>query len=244
MRVTIKKRSLVVAALVTAGIVIVAIGFVVVRIKKNAPLSQTQYYARQLDKLKSDVNSIGTLIHQEEGENITPDQTNKYHDTLVDMLGTCRQMDERYENIKNDLGSKDLKESTEKVSKLCSDLEKVTDYARRQSEATEDFVLFPGTSIDNQSNPSKFQAVLGKTKSNLESLQQDPINDPAVPELIAYIETLQTAVTSSSDNATISKLLNTQQSNFINARRYFWDNTIQIANLQKAIDKLIGTFKN
>lgn len=215
--------------------------------KNNSTHSTARYYAEQLGNLTDNIQSINSLIKDENYRNPSLKNIDNYHNALVGVLDTCRQMNGRYNRTKDDVAIKHLRDRMDQVSKLCADLEKVTDYARKQSEAIQDFVLFPSASLTSQENLPKFHKILNKARSDLETLKQDPINDPAVPELLTLVDQMVEHTKDGSVNPndlnTLTNEVQTHQTNFLNARTYYWRNTIGIDALERAIIRLETQFK-
>lgn len=241
-RVSIKRRDLIVALLITG---LLAGALIVLANKDSHGQSQAKFYARQLDQIKSDVDTINSLNDKEAVKGAPAGQIDTYQVTLESILVSCRKMDERYGDIKADKSLKDLRKPTETAKKLCQDLAKVSRYALSQSRQTEAFMLFPADSLNGQT-VAKLQGILNSTRTGLEELNSDPIKDPALPEQITLMKELQKQTKEAkSDTAKLSELtrmVEVRQGNLLDARAYFWKNSIDIAALEKAIIKARSLF--
>lgn len=245
-KVTFKKRNLIIALLVIVAIITTI--FAIYLFKQTHSQTQNQYYIKQLTKLKNDTSTIDLAGTQEQDQSALSDQIKSYDEALADILNTCQDVNARYNAVKADPKVKPLLDRMNKTGKLCEDLQKVTGYAREQSDTTRDFVLFSADTLTTQqSSLPKFQGVLSSMASDLENLKQDPIKDPAVPEQLVLVQQMQQLAQDATSNPgkldSLAKQVQTHQNNFLNARTYFWKNTIDIVALTGSIDALQNQFK-
>lgn len=194
------------------------------------------------------MQTINSLNARENKQNPLQDQIEKYDNTLSSIVNTCSEVRTEIKKTKDDPKLNSLKPRTEPADELCKDLDKVTIYARKQSSASKNFLLYPASSLQSKDNLPKVEGILKTSKSALEELKSDPINDPAIPEQLMLLQELQQKLQETSvDNAKINELarkIEDHQVNFLNARSYFWNNTIGIASLEKSLSNLQKTFEN
>lgn len=245
-KISIKRRDLIIAVLVASGLL--TVGFVALLNRDSFEQSQAKYYSQQLDKLKTDVQSINSHTARKDTATSVPNQINQYQATILDMLAACQGMDGRYEKIKNNPKAKSILQPMGMAQTLCKDLRGVNDYALDHSKTTKDFIVFPADMSNSPADSSlqKLQAILESTKTDLEKLKSNPINDPALVEQITLLQELQKQAGEAAGNSEkLSELAGktkTRQSDFLNARGYFWKNTIGIDPLEKSITRLQAQF--
>lgn len=246
------RRSVLVVVVMGLFVGVIAIGIIIALTmygrSHNQHVSRRKYYYSQLEILSTQINAVQKIIEQSNHEknesesNSSSDDIKNYESALSGALGVCRQLDDyKIKPSKSD----NLDTQVASVNRLCHDLEGVLDYAYRLSIKSKGFMQYQiNPNGENYSDTSHdISTLLTSTAGALEQLKADPIGDPAAPELAAYIGTVQKAIDSSSDNASLSKVLGAQQKNFINARRYFWKTTIDIDALESSITKLQQKFK-
>lgn len=204
-----------------------------------------EYYAKQLDELVLQVIIIEELQEYHEAQSPGRANIRRYEDALSGATSACLRLDAKYQEVKNLPLSRPLQDEISNVRRLCQDLEGVLGYAFRLSVKTQPFVLFSPDSINATSaeKVGELKGILHGTKNVFHELKSDPINDPALPELIAYVETMQKSLGEPSDHIRIQMdELKTQQNNFMAARRYFWRNTVDIIALRSSVLKLRQQF--
>ncbi len=253
MLIRLNHRKNLIIILSTITLVAVFVLLLLMKSRDSPHNNQRKYYYDHLGSLGKQVNSIKEIVEHESQE-ITErkkfpssDGINDYENALSQAQEVCRQLSD----YKNESPLPDnLADQISGINSLCSDLAGVLAYAHRLSIVTKGFVLYRINTDQNtvgDINPDvvrDLNSLIDTTIPELQLLKSDPINDPAVPELIAYLETVQKAVNTSPNNAALFTALKAQQTNLVNARSYFWINTVQIASLQKAIDRLTNNFKH
>lgn len=224
-------------------------GFAAALIINNNGQNQADYYVKQLGQLKTEVQLIDTLNSSIYPERKLSNNIDRYQGTLINMADRCQKMSKQYKIIKKDQKLKELVQKAETADKLCKELTGVTEYALSQSLGTERFILFPAASIEQNTDNAELtqlQTVLRSTQTNLEKLKTDEIKDPALSEQLTLLKGLQSqtdiAAADRTKSKELSKSLRIRQGNFLNARDYFWKNSIDVSALEKAIVKLQEQF--
>lgn len=247
-RVSIKHRDIKLAA--SVAMILIFIGVLLLVRSESHAESRAKYYSAHLESIKTDVHAIATLSTDRHSDDKLSDQIRNYRSRLDSTLSTCQKIGEPYQSDKNNQELKDLHSPIDSAAKLCTDLEKVATYALNQATVTENFLTFDSNSLTDsksaQSNLTKLQETLASTLAGLEKLKSDPMNDPAVPEQITLVQDLQKlAQEANGEQGRLAELANktrVHQDNFINARTYFWVNTIRITDLEKSVGKLQSQF--
>jgi hypothetical protein len=245
-----RRYSLITKRGMIAGISIVLLsaaalaGTFAVNSRQNPDKALQEYYLKQLDIIGREVELIADLQDHHEPKTLPPAQLEPYENALSAAIDTCRQVNIKNEETKNQPPSQAMQDQISRASILCEDLQAVTSYALRLSIRTRPFILLSTDGISTSAESiESLSAVMDGTTNALQDLKTDSLEDPALPELIAYTETARNALSSSTDLPTLQSTLKTQQANFIAARRYFWKNTIDIAALQRSISELQEDFK-
>lgn len=248
-RVSVRQRDLVISAFLTA--ILLAAGLFVFSARASYEQSQAKFYSGQLKQLKTAVQEINALNsrHPQHSEDSLPEQIGKYQTSLAAMLKNCRNLDARYKDIKEAPRAQSLRERIDNANKLCQDLKTVLEYAAGQSEATEAFMAFQADMLSAPQADKKLaelQPVLDSAIKNLEGLKSNKVQDPGLTEQIALLQEVRQLSANAPGNpevaAGLAQKIKTHQNNLLNARAYFWTNTINIAALERSIDTLQNSF--
>lgn len=218
-----------------------------------------RYYFKQLNKLGSFVESVK---FNSEKPNDTITDLEQYHKALTNSLDTCRQLDNRYSLVGSRKLSGNLRQSLDSTKKLCDDLVPLLSYSRELHSALKPYLIYDVNAwppLESEQFSSHLAKTLGMTRSTLSRLKKveyPKVDDPALSEIIQQIEAAEEladeAYTSLTKNETSVATTKTEQlrselrqdkTDFLDARRYFWENTAQIDALQKAIIKLKDSLK-
>ncbi len=241
-RIILNRRNL----LIGLAALILIIASTVLLVKHLQGQTQAKYYGKQLELLKNDVAAIDSLNQRESLKGSLTDQVVLYQSKLTGIVNVCGNIAANADKTKDDPKNKRIAEQIKQVSTLCSDMVTVTVYAQKQADATRNFVLFPADSLSEQKNVASFTDTLRLTKASLEGLKQDPINDPAVSEQIIILEQLQLLAGGADEKTTdfnaLARQTSIHQVNFLNARSYYWTNTILIGDLRNSIASLQSEF--
>lgn len=146
----------------------------------------------------------------------------------------------------------DGKAAHERVKGICEDLTAITRYSRLLHERIQRYILLPDTewpqpgSDEFNARLESVQKVIADARYELEGLDNSKVQDPALDELIYQVKFAQdiaNKVKEAGDNKEEAKKqagelrlqLSRDKTDFLAARQYFWNNTIGIAQLLKAL---------
>ncbi len=217
-----------------------------------------QTYSRQLSQLGKASHELPSVI---EAKNSPKDSLSRYFDQLNALLEPCGVLSSAYDKRSASIKDQSTKDSMNKVQKLCKDLNDVVKYSQSLYAACQDYIYFGRDWPDVQdshylSDLQDLIEVLGSTKSRLGHVDNTAIQDPALHELTEQVDDasqqaqqIQTAIEKKdfkqagilSDS--LIKQINKDKEDFLNARSYYWNNTIGLSDLQTAVDKLKAEFK-
>lgn len=173
---------------------------------------------------------------------------NTYHKRLNEVDLHCKALQKLKQPNKQPSG----KAAGERVDGICQDLKQVTHYSRLLHERIQDYVLLPDTewpqpgSDEFDSRLKATNEVIADTRYYLEGLDNSKIQDPALDELIYQVKFAQDIalkVKEAGNNTEEARKqaeelrlqLSRDKTDFLAARQYFWNNTIGIAQLHKAL---------
>jgi hypothetical protein len=184
-----------------------------------------------------------------------------YDSRMASIRGDCNQLQYEYGLYKDARVEQPLKDLIAKVDKLCVDLLSVAQYSQDVYRGSRPYLLLDSSDWPTAGS-DRFNQRLSATKdgiaislSRLKQIKNTP-QDPALDELITQVDLSATLVEqieiavrddrSDEANSLAEKLLrqsNQDKADFLNARLYFWNNTIRINDLQKALDNLNDQFE-
>lgn len=217
-----------------------------------------RHYSKGLSKLSLSVESIGLTFATVED---TKTNLEQYRKTLNGTRDICKQLNgKQLERSRNIGGS--LKQSSEGVKKLCEDLIPLLDYSRELHDILKPYLTYevaawpPPESKEFSGHLAETQGMIRSTLPRLKKLSYPEVDDPALSEFILQIEAAEkladegyTSLTKNETSVTnlkaeqLRNVLRQDKTDFLDARRYFWENTAQIDALQKAITKLRDSLK-
>ena len=254
---TIRKRW----GLATFVIILVAaalLGFVITKPGSEKPvLTVPQLYQQELGSLSDDLSKLGLYIDQSRP---ISDDLRQYAATINYLKNRCRQIIIYDETYKDSNQPNQIKDAMSNSRQLCIDLLGVLDY----SEAVF-LAIGPYLSINTEHWPyassDDFAAHLQNTNQIIsgavDSLKtvKNSVEDPALQELIAQLEQAQNKLKEAQAAKTIEdlptadkrtdeliNLIKQDRTDFMNARTYFWRNTVKLVALQKATETLGDSF--
>jgi hypothetical protein len=221
--------------------------------------SINEYYTRRLDTLQTDVSGIPSIL--ETDNNQIEAKLSTYEDKMNKISNNCQALLSKNKDMSKT--PKDLRQQTEKVHKLCTDLIAITIYSSALYDSLHDYILLPSSSLPPV-NSTEFGQRLNQSAQtiktsqiNLFRLDNSKIKDPALDELKLQLDDAmkkakdaQEALkakdyeTAERQASQLLKLTNQDKQDFLNARNYFWNNTVQIDALIKSIAKLKTDFKH
>ena len=245
------------AALFLLLIILIVLGGWQIMAKSRTDANTKKLYISQIGLLNTAVEGLPTVIKQ---NNSSQANLNAYFDQLDAVLRPCGQLKAAYDNRLTKVKSHDLKDKMGQVNQLCTDLTAVAKYSQNVYAACQDYLYFgiEWPSVNDSAYLSDLQnidSIITHTKSRLENVDNSKVQDPALSELTAQLDDadklagqIQDALSkqNSSQASLLSvrfiKQINQDKVDFLNARNYFWNNTVQYDALQKAIKRLQDNF--
>lgn len=256
---TIKTMKLLVK-LVKNRLILVAFGLILMAaavcalVRAEKP-NVKPYFRSRLASLQTEINGIKPLTEPNSDVAVGLD---KYTKQLTEVDKTCRELTTKAQDVHDSTKTGDSQSAVENTAKLCQDLIDVVDYSLAVYQSCRDYLLLDQSYLakpDSSEFKSKVKDSLGtlnKTEQTLQKINYPQVNDPAQPELIKLVDQDQkltaalAEVNSESQADTLaaqlSNSLTQDKSNFMNARIYYWDNTVGISQLEQSISRLIGLF--
>ncbi|MGI9028314.1 MAG: hypothetical protein ACR2FM_05760 [Candidatus Saccharimonadales bacterium] len=241
-----RRRSTTIIILIT--VVFIAVSGAVIINKRTGE----SFYFKQLSALESEINQIPPLLEPSDDVKTSLDEYNKQ---MVRISDRCQKL--------TDKTDKNIEKPDEKVIKLCGDLTVVTLYSGALYDSLRNYLLLPAQSFsaadsaDYRDRLTQTSQVISAATLNLSKIDNSKVKDPALDELKAQVEAAQKVATSSQqslgqkDYAEALRLSNQlvgltsqDKQDFLSARSYFWNNTVQIAALQQSVSKLRDQLKN
>jgi len=237
-----RRRS---TAIILITVVFLAVSGAVIINKRTGE----SFYFKQLTALESEINQILPLLEPSEDIKTSLDE---YDKQMVRISDRCQR-----------LTDKNIEKPDEKVIKLCRDLTSVTLYSGALYDSLHNYLLLPAQgfpaadSADYRDRLTQTSQVINAAALYLSKIDNSKVNDPALDELRIQVEAAQKLATGSQqsldqkDYAEALRLSNQlvaltfqDKQDFLSARSYFWNNTVQIAALQQSVSKLRDQFRN
>lgn len=217
--------------------------------------SVKQFYRSRLADLQAGVEKINVIKQPSSDYKDTLDQ---YNVTLNRVADTCNNLNDKTEHLQKTRATGKYGSAIEQTDKLCQDLIEVSNYSLAVYQSGRDYLLLDQSFLGLAKDPrlkakaEETLAVLIRTKQTLQKINYPEVNDPAQPELIKLLEkdqaAAETLVNSPADQVAVTakqlnEALTNDKLNFLNARIYYWNNTVGITQLQAAVTKLKENFK-
>lgn len=220
----------------------------VLQLKANyAGSSQKKLQQQKLEVLNRYIQSIPSLLVLSGN---TAKDLEAYSGHMTGILNTCQQIQELAASSKGN-------QLTEDSSRLCADLIPVVIYSRALYQSTEEYLQtntqdWPSTSQPEfQPHLRNIIQTIKSTSAALRQLNRAELQDPALAELLTQLELAeqlgaetQMAMDQNNPNLGNQKLsellkeVDKDKQDFLNARNYFWNNTVHLKALQKTTAKL------
>ncbi|HSX43873.1 MAG TPA: hypothetical protein VLE69_01060 [Candidatus Saccharimonadales bacterium] len=254
-----RRKTLLLVLLLVICVGVVCLGLFKVLADKSTPEDKVKNtYHQHLSTLQGDINTLPGFLSKSD---TTAGDMDEYDKLMGNLIGDCNRIGPEYTHDKSLAVSQKLKDAMGNTDRLCSDLINVAQYSQNLYRATRAYMLLDNTSwpeagkSDFQNRLDLTEQSIGISTTRMKEIDNTKVQDPALNELQTEINTsaglvqqIKTALAAHDDtkvNTLAAQLLNhTNQDkhNFLNARIYFWNNTIQLTSLQKAISKLQDSF--
>lgn len=233
------------------GLIIIIISIALFSAQKTSSNAQNDYFDQRLETIKQSSKEIETYISLHPRETARTDNLKAYTDSLLSASLACQEM-RQYAGTNGDEMSESLSNSAQQVNLFCTDLEDITDYARRVSRATEQLLTYDISLLttDNTVKPVQdMHDILGFTRTDIAKLKTHPTQDPATEEMLAMLDaSLQLSSAALADPSPVNRQvltvdLSKLQNNLSTAKQYFWTNTVKIDAMQRSINRLQELFQ-
>lgn len=245
----LKKRHYLIAAVLVVFAVIMLV-FVFNRKEAAPPLTVQQLYQIELKNLSNDLTELDQYIDnkQDIGQDL-----NQYTSGLNNLKNPCRQMNIYHERYKNAPLTDPTKDAMSNTRQLCIDFLEVLDYSQAIFSVTGSYLTintqnWPQASSDNfVPHINSLDKTITLALEGMKNVK-NTVEDPAIHELMAQIEIAQAKLRQSQDAKAkndiatadayardLKDLLTQDKIDFINARAYFWRNTVQLDALQNTV---------
>lgn len=236
----------------SVGLIVIAAATILIASLRNGNTSAADSYSVRLKAIKGSVAEINRLNKEEDPA--SKENIDAYESALLDSVASCRNLDILIRETSSANPSPELKDASSQAGKFCEDYVKVSDYARRLSKSTRQFILYPENNLGSDaSRPAggglqDMDEIIGYTVSDLTKLKSDPLGDPALDEYITTLSSLRNEIkrTKTDPAITAGRIRSDfarQKSYFSSGKQYYWNNTIKITSIQKALDKLLAQFE-
>lgn len=217
------------------------------------------FYTKQLGKLNGSVTAINSEINAP----IDPKTTLINYDKLLNKtLPLCQKMEQRYHQIEHKRYKKEVRDAVQGAHQLCTDLTSIISYSKDLYGTLSPYILYDTEnwpafeSNEFTGHLASTQGMLRTALPRLEKLSYPNIDDPALGEFITQVKSADklaedTYTVASKNDAQqaqelsekLRKEMTRDKAGFINARLYFWNNTVQVNVLQQVISRLAEQLK-
>lgn len=253
-------RKIIIIVASVAGIVLLIFGFVFLYFIPRTESGVKRHYNKQLAKLNTSIKEINKDIarNQEPKEALA-----SYDKKLKDVSPICKKIISRHKQTAGKKYSAETRQSIDGANKLCGDLLPVIAYSRQLYSTLKPYMLYGTDSWPAYDNAeftgklSEAQGLIKTTQANLEKINYPQIEDPALGELLvqiksadkvgddAYKAAAKGEATQSQELAErLRKDMRQDKADFLSARQYFWQNTVQSDALLQALEQLQNNIKN
>jgi hypothetical protein len=218
--------------------------------KKATPKS----YENSLKELIANIQTLRKTIGVPEDMHQIGQDLDVYQAYLKHAENSCQRLIKLKQPDSSDRG----KGAGTRITGICEDLILVTRYSSNLQERLHDYLLLSDAEWPKADTPefkkrlSDVTEVIAKTRSNLEYLDNSKIQDPALDELlyqVKFAQDIANKVKNAGDNhdeaqKQVEELriqLARDRTDFLAARQYFWNNTVGIEQLLKALSSVQTT---
>lgn len=245
---------------VIAAVAVAAIGAILFFYRgknSDAPLTVPQLYQKELANLSADLSQLSSYL--DEKREVSEDLS-QYTAGLTNLKNPCRQMNIYHDRYSTSQLTDQVKDSMSSSRQLCDDFLGVLDYSQAVYTALGPYMTIStkqwpyASSQDFDGHMERIGSTLDASLQSLKAVR-NTVQDPGADELIAQVELAKTKLTqikavkekndlSAADKLTdeLIALLEQDKIDFMNARTYFWRNTVQLEALQKAVGFLSAKF--
>ncbi len=235
-----------VAVIVFAVLLIVVSGIVLYQRRESRGVAKS--YTANLTDLTNNVQDLQGHLGVPDSMDMLNKELDAYDTRLVRIEQPCKQLIQLKQPDKSDKG----KAAGERIKGICEDLTAVGRYSQELHKQLRDYLLLPDNewpkpaSQEFNERLNTTTEVINKTRKNLEQLDNSKIQDPALDELlyqVKFAQDIAAKTKQAGDNHDEARKqaeelriqLSRDKTDFLAARTYFWNNTIGIEQLLKAL---------
>ncbi|MES2970902.1 MAG: hypothetical protein V4702_01100 [Patescibacteria group bacterium] len=229
------------------GLSILVIGLIGVAFLRSRPQTNSVTFQDSLKTLVANIEGLQSALTVPEAKDINSDLP-AYQARLDGLDKSCRDLGK----TRPPDSTTESKAAVERIKGICEDLTVVTHHSRLLHERIHDYLLIeaaewpkPGTP-EFASRLENTNKIMADARYGLEGLAKNKVEDPALPELIYQVKFAQdiaNKIKNAGNNPDEARKqaeelrlqLARDKTDFLAARQYFWNNTIGIAKLHKAL---------
>jgi hypothetical protein len=219
-----------------------------------------RFYLKQLSKLEVSVNNISKDISSTNDTRISVDS---YLKKLSEPMAICKKVKSRYGLSQKGSIDKPIRDAVKGAKTLCDDLSPILAYSTELYITLTPYLIYDTNvwpAFENEEFVTRLaetQGMIRTTLPRLEKINFPDVEDPALGEIITQVKSAEKladdsyAATTKNDSSSaqgltehLRKDLRQDKVDFLSARQYFWQNTVQIDSLQGAIKKLQDQLKS
>ena len=247
-------KILLAACLAMAVALILGSGFVIMA-KIRSP---GRYYKNQLHELSQEVGKIGPSINMDRDDTLKnlDNSLGDYDKLTGKIISLCRPLTSRDKEFASRTKDKKLLEVIMNSKLLCNDLTNVSAYSRHVYGGSRDFFklntnLPPVDAPEYAARINEVSSIVQKTQENLRNIDNSKVGDPGLNELIGHLDDANKQIilirasleytdfqAAQTQSEQLAKNLADDKKYFLDARSYFWNNTVRLEALEQAINKL------
>lgn len=217
------------------------------------------YYSKRLQRLHKDLKVLPEYLQLSDNT----DQDLKEYNTYLNTTATpCKQIRSKTSKLKKKLSKDKQRQPIDKADQLCMDLAEIIAYQRRLYSSLDVYLTLNIAHVDGPASPqlgtqlNEIQSTITNTLRALRSIDYPRVKDPALSELISQLEEAEKQAEATQEalsgndqeraQASFAQLRNIMlqdKQDFLLARNYFWNNTVDYEALLLAIENLYKEFQ-
>lgn len=215
--------------------------------RDNTSLGAT--FQNELKNLDDAVDELSTILQTNRFYHEIDDikhHLSAYTATLLKAKESCERVIKQYSQLPDAIPN-ELADSASNSRSLCIDVDAVTSYANDVSEGLAPYMFFELGENPGQEKLDKLSLVSQESIDYLKNIDSQGVEDPGINEIIVQLENTKKLASNVDNDDTpytnlISNQVDTDKQNFMNARSYFWHNTVMLERLQRSIQRIRSEF--
>lgn len=241
-----------------AGLVVIIGAVLVGKFTVLSRISGPKYYYRkQLSQLNDAVSSIAPAASLSSGFAAKINANVDNYDRLMSrIIELCTPLATKDKQFAAQTADKRTQLAVQGSKRLCNDLIPVAAYSQNIYQRSAAYIKFPNQwpAVDSQAYLPRFNqisAIIKQTDTDMHTIDSSRTGDPGLGELTGQLDEAgkltgqikesldhKDYVVAKQQSDTFIKKLADDKIHFLAARSYYWNNTIRISYLEKAIHKL------